>query len=202
MAQDLVIETLHDWTSGLSETEARVSVFEHVRDIPYTLIQELIDPQKGPVGILKRNGGSCSPKHYLLGRMFEQLGIPTKYATYPFRWGDAEVDYPGRVRSLAEQMPLGYHLACKAYLGERWILVDATWDPPLARIGCPINERWDGFAETQIALVSVDEIVHETAEERGEYVRAQTAWHTQKEESLIDAFHGEFNRWLVEVRAS
>ena len=201
MIQDMVAERLHDWTRGLNEREARIRVFERIRDVPYTLIQELIDPEKGPIGILTGNKGSCSPKHYLLGLMLRQMGIPTNFATCLFRWGDAPVDYPPQVRSLAEQMPIGYHLACRAYVGGRWILVDATWDPPLANLEFPVNENWDGLADTHVALVALGQIIHESARQRAEYVSSLTAWHTHRENDLTEAFYSEFNKWIEAARA-
>src|SRR5690606_1833186 len=88
--------------------------------------------------------GSCTPKHFLLRDMYERLGLLTLYAVYPFRWSDLEVDYPPFLRDLARAVPISYHLACKVEIEGRLVLVDATVDRPLRRLGLPVNENWDG----------------------------------------------------------
>jgi len=184
----------------LSPIESRIKIFEKIRDIPYAVIPEFIDPERGPVGILTKNNGSCSPKHFLLGIMYRKLEIPIKYVSYPFYWGELDADAPLNVRKLADEMPLGYHVACKAYINERWMLIDATWDPPLKRVGFPVNEVWDGVSDTINAVKSHEEIVHENEHERMEYLNTKTAWYREKEKTLSNEFYNKFNNWLEEVR--
>ena len=198
--QKLVLETFEEWTKNLSPKESRITIFEHIRDISLGLIPELIDPENGPAGILTYNKGSCSPKHFLLGLLYQKLRIPIKYATYPFKWNDPDIAYPIELRKLADTMPLEYHVACKAYINKKWILLDATWDPPLKKAGFPINENWDGFSNTLNAVKPLDEIIHENVQERIEYVRAKTAHYTEKEHALKNRFYNEFNKWLEKVR--
>jgi len=132
MASDIVQKAFVEWTKGLSGKDARISIFNHVRDIPYAVIPEIRNPVDGPQGLLERMKGSCSPKHFLLGRMFEMIGVPIKYVSYPFSWNVKSVAYPLELRKLAEVIPIEYHLACKVSVENRWVVVDATWDRPLA----------------------------------------------------------------------
>jgi hypothetical protein len=78
VAPDIVQEAFAEWTKGLSGRDARISIFDHIRDIPYAVIPEISNPVDGPQGLLKGMKGSCTPKHFLLGRMFEMLQIPIK----------------------------------------------------------------------------------------------------------------------------
>ena len=165
MAQEIVLEKFNDWTKNLSPIESRIKIFEKIRDIPYAVIPEFIDPERGPVGILTKNNGSCSPKHFLLGIMYRKLEIPIKYVSYPFYWGELDADAPLNVRKLADEMPLGYHVACKAYINERWMLIDATWDPPMKKVGFPVNE-WDGFSNTENAVKPLQEVTHRDTEDK------------------------------------
>ncbi len=190
MVQDIILSKFNEWTRGLDSKEGRIKIFENIRDIPYVLIPELIDPEKGPVGILIRKMGSCSPKHFLMGAMFQKLEIPIKYVTYPFNWNDQDIDYPAKIRKLADAMPIGYHLACRAYINGKWILVDATWDIPLSKAGFPVNESWDGISNTLNAVKPLEGIVHRNAKKSDE------------EKSLSNRFYSILNKWLEELRTS
>ncbi len=200
MTQEIILRRFNEWTTNLDPNQCRIKIFEQIRDIPYGLIPGLIDPEKGPVGILAHNRGSCSPKHFLLGIMYEKLHIPIKYATYPFYWNDPAIDYTIALRQMAEQMPLEYHVACKVFINQKWILLDATWDQPLKRAGFPVNETWDGMSDTLNAVRPLDEIVHKDVQERIEYVREKTAHFTDTENLLRLNFYYEFNKWLEDVR--
>ena len=200
MKKDVISEKFDEWTENLGPKESRIEIFKRIRDIPFGLIPGLIDPEESPIGILTHNRGSCSPKHFLLGLMYQRLKIQIKYATYPFYWNDLNVEYPVMLKQLADEMPLEYHVACKAYINEKWILIDATWDQPLEKVGFPVNESWYGIGDTLNAVKPLDEIIHENVQDRIEYVRGETARHTDKENSLSNRFYGEFIKWLEEIR--
>jgi hypothetical protein len=145
-------KALDEWTRGLDPRESRVSIFEHIRDIPYSLVVPMTDPKTAPEQILFLGKGYCGPKHYLLAAMYRKLGLDVVYATFPFIWNDPDIHYPAELRQLASAMPVAYHLACRVRLNGRWILADATWDLPLVKGGFMVNEHWDGFSETRCAV--------------------------------------------------
>lgn len=153
--------------------------------------------------MLAQNRGYCEPKHILMYVMYQRLRIPVKYATYPFRWRTQDINYPWRLGKLADGMPMGYHLACKVYINAEWVLVDATWDPPLRRLGFPVNDSWGGESHTLNAVKPEEEIIHESDGERVKYVKAR-GWGllTQKEKVLSMKFFEAFNKWLQEARDS
>lgn len=199
---DLIKETLLQWTEDLNPTDARISIFEHIRDIPWYVAPYLRDPTSGPVQMLEEKRGSCIPKHYLLGKMFEFLNVSVKYVSYPFSWKDVQIPYPEKILELSKLIPVQYHLACKANLSGRWVLLDATWDPPLRAIGLPINLRWNGLSDTEPALPALDEIEHADASERHEYVeRMKSKWSTQDGE-LSEEFYRSMSGWFEEIRRS
>lgn len=191
----------NEWTEQLDRKEKSIKVFEHIRDIPYALVPEFIDPTRGHLHLLIHNKGSCSPKHFLLGEMFQRLGIPVRYATYPFRWDMLDVNYPDELEKLSEQLPLDYHLACKAYIDGKWVLVDATWDLDLKTGGFPVNGSWDGLSDTQNGVLPLEEIIHETPDGRLKYVGVQESLHTEEEKTTSKIFSAEFNQWLEKLRA-
>jgi hypothetical protein len=124
--------------------------------------------------------------------MYEKLGLAVLYVVYPFRWSDLEVDYPSWLRRLAEAVPVSYHLACKVEVGARLVLVDATVDSPLKKLGLPVNERWNGYDDMILPVTPVgEEQVYHPAEVR-EYAASYD------EASL--QFFSEMNAWLDRVR--
>lgn len=159
-ARSLLDETFHRWTTGLDPVQARIRIFERVRDIPYAVLPELIDAGRY-VDILRLGRGSCTPKHFLLAEMYRRLGLLVLFAVYPFHWGQrAEVleSYPARLKEMADRQPRGYHLACKVEIGGRLVLVDATLDAALSRLELlPVNLRWDGVTDTQLPMTPTGE---------------------------------------------
>ncbi|MFH1382521.1 MAG: hypothetical protein ABIH70_06450 [Chloroflexota bacterium] len=176
-----------EWTEGKDPLQARISIYEHVRDIPYALVPELNDPEKY-VDILRVERGSCTPKHFLLGNMYLRLGLLVLYVVYPFRWSEFADNYPSRLRRLAEEAPPGHHLACKVEIEGRLVLVDATLDPVWARYGFLVNLEWDGYSNTVLPMeLSGDEELYHPGE-----ARLMKASYSEK----TLAFYRELNAWL------
>jgi len=148
----LIREALAEWTEGFDTRQSMISVFTHIRDIPYSVSIPMPNPITSAEHVLRVGKGSCGPKHYLLAEMFRLLNVNVVYATIPFSWNDPDLHYPSDLRTLAARLPLAYHLACRVQTGCRWILVDATWDPPLERGGFRINGPWDGYSEMNWAV--------------------------------------------------
>ncbi|MFC1894194.1 hypothetical protein ACFLYR_09335, partial [Chloroflexota bacterium] len=128
-------EKFTHWTHGKNPAQARLSIYQKVRDIPYAVIPELNDTEKY-IEIFKYGKGSCMPKHFLLCNMFQRLGMMVLYAVFPFRWDDVRIDYPANLRN--------YHLACRVDINGKLALVDATLDLALEELGLPVNIAWDG----------------------------------------------------------
>jgi hypothetical protein len=150
----LVSETFSGWTDGMGVLRSRIVIFERIRNIPYSLITDplLQDPEQAPELLLVRGRGSCTPKHYLLAEMYKKLNLPVIFSVFPFLWNNPDIRYPSRLRELAVHLPVCYHITCRVRIGARWVLVDATWDPPLEKAGFPVNMQWDGYSDTQCAV--------------------------------------------------
>jgi hypothetical protein len=143
---------LREWTAGKSGREAMIAIYYKIRDIPYGILPELNDPTNY-LRILETNMGSCTPKHLLMCNMYQRLGFNVLYAVYPYRWAEFEELYPKELWKLALKMAPASHLACKVEINGRYVLVDATVDPPLGRIGLPVNESWDGESDTLLPVL-------------------------------------------------
>lgn len=189
---DIADIKLHEWTRGKSAEDARITIFYNIRDMPYAVIPELNDPERY-TDILKLNRGSCTPKHFLLCYMYQKIGLEVLYAVYPFRWSEFEIVYPPELQQLAKAMPLSYHLACKVDIDGNLVLVDATMDPALQKIGLPVNQKWNGFSNTLLAVNPCgEEQLYHPSEAR--FMLPPTT----DEESL--AFYNRLNSWLENIR--
>lgn len=203
MAETGIVEsTLRSWTVGLDPLRSRVSVFERIRDIPYAVVANIKDPVTGPAGLLYAGRGSCTPKHFLLGRMFELLGLRVRYVTYVFEWNDPDVMYPPMLREFASMVKCDFHLNCDALIDGEWVMIDATWDPAVRILGFPVNEAWDGFSNTANAVKPLERIVHETAAERAAYTDERLAGFTGAQMAALEEFHVELNAWLQDLRGA
>lgn len=190
---DLITGKFEEWIAGKGPVEARISIFERIRDIPYAVTLETQDSVKGPEEMLRINSGSCQPKHYLLGEMFQRLGISIFYAVYQFRWDELEIDYPRHLKELARKMPVCLHLACRASINGNLVLVDATCDLPLERIGVPVNKSWDGFGSLALPL-------HPLEEEEIYHSSERVPLAPPSFSDIETEFFMSLNEWLDEVR--
>ena len=229
----LVSRTFSEWTDGLDTHKSMISIFAHIRDIPYSLVPVpgMHDPVQAPVLLLTHGSGNCAPKHYLLAEMYKKLNLNVIFATIPFVWNDPDILYPPELRQLAARMPVAYHLACRVQIGYRWVLVDATWDSPLAKGGFAVNEHWDGYAETKCAVKPLKSPVwaaysrmlpgkpcreggeselcpigsekdHWEAEDRTRYYREMISTRTPDEVERTARFIREFEEWIMQLRRS
>jgi hypothetical protein len=186
-------DKFREWTRGRRGVAARVAIYEKIRDIPYAVVPG-INSALHYARILTIGKGSCTPKHFLLRDMYEKMGLPVLYVVYPFRWSDLEVDYPAHLRKLAEAMPVSYHLACKVEIGKRLVLVDATVDSPLKRLGLPVNEDWNGSTSMLLPVTPVgEEQLFHPAEVRD--------YEARYDEVSLEFFI-RMNAWLDKVRGA
>jgi hypothetical protein len=227
----LVSTAFREWTDGLDMHQGMISIFEHIRDIPYSLAAPIHDPQSAPEQILRLGKGSCGPKHYLLADMYRRLGLKVVFATFAFSWNDPDLLYPPSLRKLAAHIPISHHLACRVEMGHRWVLVDATWDRPLKQAGFPVNEYWDGYADTRCAVKPLRSPVRTAfcrtgtnepcrgneekalnpldgeknywdEEDRARYDRGRILMRTAEDMDRIGRFYREFEEWLERVRSA
>ncbi|MDD5287739.1 MAG: hypothetical protein PHY28_01325 [Dehalococcoidales bacterium] len=187
-------EKFKEWTEGKNPLQARINIFEKIRDVPYAIIPEFIDYQ-GYIGVLKAGRGSCSPKHFLMCEMFQRLGLTVLFVVYPHRWDErAELlgNYSSKLKRMAQALPVSHHIACKVEIEGRFVLVDATLDLPLVKAGLPVNKAWDGRNDTMLPMTPCgDEDWYHPSE--AHLMRAST-----DEQSL--AFYAEVNAFLEWVR--
>lgn len=225
----LTDKKFREWTAELDGADAIISIFEHIRDIPYSLSVPMTDPKTAPDQMLLLGKGYCGPKHYLLAEMYRRLGYEAVYAMFPFLWNDPDLHYPPELRHLATSLPVAHHLACRVRIDDHWVLVDATWDPPLAIGGFPVNEHWDGQTDTVCAVKPLQspchtefcrkvtnepyrdrcdpelnrclgEQDHGDSGDHARHFRRKTGMRTPEEVERNRMFYQAFELWLQEVR--
>lgn len=123
-----------------------IKLYNKIQKIPYYCLKE-----RDPDLLLKKNKGSCSEKHLFLGKEFEKLGIPVKYLLIKFDWNDLPI--PKEIIQKKEGGATGWHLALKIKSENKWVYVDATWDPKLAKAGFPVTKNWKGSLDTKFAVL-------------------------------------------------
>jgi hypothetical protein len=191
---NIVDEKFNEWTQGLDPVQARISVFRHIRDIPYAVMPSIMD-YRGYRNILKIGLGSCSPKHFLLCEMFQRLDLPVFYVVYPHRWEEiAKImgEYSEKLEEMARTLPVTRHLACKVEINDRLVLVDATLDLSLQKAGFTVNAGWDGKSDMLLPVTPCGE----------------EEWYSPPEARLMktdlspqfQAFYPELNRFLDQMR--
>jgi transglutaminase-like putative cysteine protease len=173
----------------MEPVQQRISVFTHIRDIPYAIIPGWRNSDTIIRMMISENRGWCGPKHHLLVWMFRRMGIETRLVFIPFRWQDQQVRYPPGFHEILPYLPEAMHLCCKASLNGSWQLIDATWDPPLKDAGFPINERWDGFSETVPAVTEIEPGLK----------KPEHPLLPEKRKERID-FVNHLNQWMEEIR--
>jgi len=187
-------EKFRQWTQGKSVAQARVSIYQRIRAIPYAVIPQLVDAERY-VDILRLGKGSCTPKHFLLCNMYQRLGLLVLYVVYPFRWDEwdeTEFNYPLQLQKLAEELPISYHLACKVEIEGKLVLGDATLDSALKNAGLTVNQDWDGVSDTLLPMNPCGE-EHLYHPSEAHLMQAQ-----YDEKSL--AFYSELNSFFEKAR--
>ena len=123
-----------------------VELYNKIQKIPYYCLEE-----RDPDLLIKKNKGSCSEKHLFLGKEFKKLGAPVKYLLIKFDWNDLPI--PKEIISKKEDGSEGWHLALKIKPKNKWVYVDATWDPKLEKAGFAITKNWSGLSDTKFAFL-------------------------------------------------
>jgi hypothetical protein len=189
-------ETFRQWTVGKDAVQARISIYENIRDIPYAVLPELNSADRF-ADILTVRRGSCTPKHFLLCNMFQRLGLTVLFAVYPFRWGEPADIMVGKLEPLREMtktLPMSHHLACRVDIDGRLVLVDATLDPSLGKAGMVVNHEWDGFSDTLLPMTPCgDEQLYHPLEAHLMEARSGQQWLE---------FYDKLNTCLEQVRQS
>lgn len=93
------------------------------------------------VGLRERGRGNCVAKASLLAEDLVALGMTTRLVSWEYEL-PVLLDVQRTLRFGTD-----VHTATQVQLGDEWLLVDATHDPALARLGLAVSQ-WDGRTST------------------------------------------------------
>jgi len=110
----LIDEYFLEWADKKDSLLDRISFFNHIRDMPYTMYRDCKTVDEWIIKVLETKRGSCNPKHFILAEMFKKLGLEINYVTCPIHWKTQKLDYPKHIFEIAAKIPTAYHLALQA----------------------------------------------------------------------------------------
>lgn len=137
---------------GLLEPEDEIDAgkaFTLVRDMPYTRASS-----RESETIIEEWRGTCSGKHYLLKKLFAELGYSSRLIACTTVAHIDPKDVRGKLRRLLEQSEgrfVDVHNYLILELPEGEMIVDATWPLATKGMGTVVNERFILGEDQQIA---------------------------------------------------
>ena len=176
--------------SDSADPRPLILAFERVRDLPYA-----IDGGHDGDELLAMGRGDCLAKADLLARDLTSLGQEVRLV----RFGYLLPDVVPQAARLPERSDL--HRAVQVRRGDRWVLVDATHDPPLARGGLTVG-KWDGINQTEPAYPPTGPVLVEGHDDTAiqESLRQIAAWVSRTDPAVMGSWRQAYIRWLKEVQ--
>jgi len=176
---------------GARDAAARRAVFAAVRDLPYAT-----DAAADAATLVRTGRGNCVAKADLLTYGLRLLGDDARRV----RWRYQLPAWPPEVGLLPSRDDL--HTAIEVAIAGRWVLVDATHDPPLARGGLVVGD-WDGWHPTRPAHEPDGPIWREGTDDAAidaAVVVLAALYHGRAAAPPI-TYRNAFNSWLGQLRA-
>ncbi|PIR04044.1 MAG: hypothetical protein COV59_02560 [Candidatus Magasanikbacteria bacterium CG11_big_fil_rev_8_21_14_0_20_39_34] len=155
--------------------------FQKVRDIHYSI----------PLNAAEEDN-CCSGKHKKLKKLFAQMGIDSRYRVCTFRWSDLHL--PDTLASIPHEDD-STHVYLEVSIHEKWIKVDATWDPGVDSV-LPVND-WDGVSDTQVAVKALEVL---SPEKSNEIMESESEEDMKMDLEKNGKFYNAFNEWLEQMR--
>jgi len=142
---------------GLLEPEEEIDAekaFTLVRDMPYTRASS-----RSSETIIDEWRGTCSGKHYLLKKLFAELGYSSKLIACTTVAHIDPKEVRGKLRTLLEQSNgrfVDVHNYLILELPDGEMIVDATWPLATKGMGTVVNERFALGEDQQIACKPIN----------------------------------------------
>lgn len=156
--EDMADAAYDEFLRGTAPTTAPLlGIYHAVRRIPYGSVGE-----RDPLQVMRSRCGSCSGKHILLRDLLRKSGYEAEIITM-FTHFESKVpplaSFPPELKALIREGGIRdfHHYVRARRDGEPWIKLDATWHDALAPYPLPVNHRWNGEGDTQLASVPLEE---------------------------------------------
>jgi hypothetical protein len=184
---------------GRLEAGARLTVpaiFELVRDLPYARASD-----RRPGTTVAEWRATCTGKHVLLHALYAEFGLDSLliHATHEFTRESAPWA-PPELAALLDAGPVpDVHTFLRLERDGEWQTLDATWPLAAARLGLPVNERYEPGRDMRVAC-DPDELFHVPDASDVEAVDALKerilAGHVGAERERREAFILGLSAWL------
>ena len=129
------------------------TAFALVRDMPYQRASS-----RRPEAIINEWRGTCSGKHYVLDRVFRELGMDSRVFMCTHRFTqDNTGHFPPELRALVSAEPVpDVHTYIRLETSKGWMTVDATWPSSAEPLGMPVNRRFSAGPDMTVACDAID----------------------------------------------
>ena len=152
---------------------------------------------------LSHGWGTCAGKNYLLAELLRTAGVPVAHLIATGDLRERLPDVPESLRVLARpgQLP-DVHSFLTAVGPDGPVLVDASWDPPLAGHGFPVQGAWDGCTDTVLALHphAVYAVCGPSPAEEKDALRARFYRGREDDRARRDRYLAELSAWMESLR--
>lgn len=175
------------------QVELGILIFELVRRVPYRLTSWTGDPDS----LFNTGFGDCRHKEATQRRLLTMAGINARHVQILFDW--AHLPIPSEILGILSETR-GFHDTVEVDVNGRPVIVDATWDPSLARAGFPVQANWNGVSPTlpvttgKLLLVRPDDL----PKEQNLYDYFGVGWPNRE---LTNRFNRALNLWFDLVRS-
>jgi len=153
-----------------------------------------------PVEVLQAGSGSCSGKHYLLGALYEHIGVSVRHVLCTHRFNESPLPFPDSIQALLNKDEIvDVHNYLQIHVDGDWLDVDATWELWLREFGFPVTEDWDGKTSMLLTVVPDEHIPVE-----GDPVKAKEellSHLTPRQRGLRTRFLEALAGWVEELAA-
>ena len=168
---------------NLSLDQKIIKTFEFVQKIPYKVCKF-----KSVDDLIINNFGDCRHKHLFLFEVYSKLGLKVEKIKVIFDWKNLPIP-DEKLKILKKSGTIFPHNALHLYRDNKKILVDATWEIRLEKIGFPVTKKWDGKSNTKsITDNKVENLCLK------EYRKREKTLKLVKEELIL--FSNELNKFL------
>jgi len=207
MDEALKKHILDEWgITSLPFEEKVVKIFEKVRDIRFGGIGS-----RDPKDVYEKNKGTCSGKNFLLRDLYKGIGIKTKDMICLQRWKDLTwfptdtygiVNFPKSLLVMLEKTDIvDFHNYEEIFVDSKWIVVDATIDKPLKKIGFYTTENWDGKSSMPLCFAGSDK-VWDCGDRGAEEKKRLTALLPENISKARNEFLKNMTSWIDRLRKS
>jgi transglutaminase-like putative cysteine protease len=172
-----VVAAARRLTQGCASDEEKLGrIYAYVRDMPYDILRafrDLAEGKRRASDVLAAGHAFCMGKASSFAALCRAAGIPA-------RIGFQQLDCPDKpfmseeVRRLWGDRPLPWHSLGEAWLGGKWLKLDATIDSAAAEAkGRPYTRQFDGEHD----IPTVEGPILRDLESHADYPREVAEWY-------------------------